>query len=127
MNNNETSDRFMDDLDERIEQQADNIIKEYTQSFKQEEAHDEEYVYTPESSWPEHNIFAIILKVISSIVMLAGLSIGLAVILTSKTDKFAFISVLTGIWIFVGSTVFFLLFYGLGEIISILHDIRDNQ
>lgn len=73
------------------------------------------------------NSFAIFLKVISSIALLAGVSIGLATILTANNSNVAFMSVFGGIWILIGTTVFSLLFYGLGEIISILHDIRNNQ
>ena len=106
MNNSQTSNKFIDNL---------------------EDMYTPEYTYMPETPWSGHNDFAIVLKVISSIVMLAGVSIGLSAILTANDSKVAFMSLLAGIWILVGSTVFFLFFYGLGEIISILHDMRNNQ
>lgn len=120
-------DEFIDDLEDKIEQQANNIIRKSDQTQKQEDTYDSEYTYMPETPWSNHNVFAIVLKVLSSIAMLAGASIGLAAILTANDSKIAFMSVLAGAWILIGSTVFFLLFYGLGEIISILHDIRNNQ
>lgn len=117
----------IENLEEKIEQQVDNIIRESEQIHDQEDMYTPEYTYMPETPWSGHNGFSIVLKVISSLIMLAGVSIGLAAILTANDSKIAFMSLFAGIWILVGSTVFFLFFYGLGEIISILHDMRNNQ
>lgn len=117
----------IENLEEKIEQQADNIIRESEQIHDQEDMYTPEYTYMPEKPWSGNNGFSIVLKVISSLVMLAGVSIGLGAILTANDSKITFMSLFAGIWILVGSTVFFLFFYGLGEIISILHDMRNNQ
>lgn len=117
----------IDNLEEKIVQQTEDSIKQSEQTSESEELFDQEYAYMPKVLRSKYNVFAIILKIISSIVLLAGVSFGLSIILTSSNSKIAFASVLTGTWIIVGSTVFFLLFYGLGEIISILHDIRNEQ
>lgn len=119
--NDENSNEFIDNLEDKIEQQVENIMNESKETYEQE------YTYMPETPWPGRNVFAIVLKVVSSIVMLAGASIGLSAILTADDSTVAFMSVFAGIWIFAGSTIFYLSFYGLGEIISILHDIRNNQ
>lgn len=117
----------IDNLEEKIVQQTEDSIKQSEQTSESEELFDQEYAYMPKALRFKYNVFAIILKIISSIVLLAGVSFGLSIILTSSNSKIAFASILTGTWIIVGSTVFFLLFYGLGEIISILHDIRNEQ
>lgn len=117
----------IDNLEEKIVQQTEDSIKQSEQTSESEELFDQEYAYMPKVLRSKYNVFAIILKIISSIVLLAGVSFGLSIILTSSNSKIAFASILTGTWIIVGSTVFFLLFYGLGEIISILHDIRNEQ
>lgn len=73
------------------------------------------------------NTFSILLKIIATLIMLVGIVTGLSAFSTADSNPVSYLSVYVGILIIVGSTVFFLLFFALGEIINILHDIRNEQ
>ena len=91
----------------------------------EEDNYAEEYnkLYAP---LKKYNSFSLVLKAISLIVLIVAFSFGLALILIAYNEQ-TFLTMYWGIGIIISSIVFFLFFYALGEIISILHDIRNNQ
>lgn len=73
------------------------------------------------------NSLAVFLKIIATLTMIVGAITGLSVISTANDNPVAFLSTYAGIWIIVGSVIVSLFFFALGEMISILHDIRKTN
>lgn len=92
-----------------------NVKNDYPRDYRKHHPQDKSF-----------NAFAFVLKIVATIILIAGIMCGFSILSTAREQDGYFL-VIASIGTLIGTMLLFLFFFALGEIISILHDIRSNQ
>lgn len=73
-----------------------------------------------------NSVIAIFIKIISLLILISGCCFGAVSIYTSDQNMFSGITFIGAVYIMIGSSLLSLFFFALGEIINLLHEIKQN-